>query len=125
MVENADRILPEAQTLQVGDSLDRAGNTRVLAIEPDRHVVLGPPDVYDWLESTWVIALYPMGRGSTRMVTRVRARMDFFRMLRAIPPLAWPLWLLIEPGVFVMERKMMTEIKRHAEGSVPKGKRTL
>jgi hypothetical protein len=114
-IENVDRVLPEFQTLKVGDSLDEAGNMRVLDIDPGRYLVLGPPDVYDWLKSTWVIALYPVDESSTRLVTRLRARMSFPGMLRALPPAAWPFWILIDPGVFVMERKMMTEIKRHAE----------
>jgi hypothetical protein len=41
--------------------------------------------------------------------------MSFLGMLRTLPPLVWPFWILIDPGVFVMERKMMTEINRHAE----------
>jgi hypothetical protein len=36
-------------------------------------------------------------------------------MMRAVPAYLWPLWLLIEPGVFVMERKMLLEIRRLAE----------
>lgn len=114
-IENTSRILPQFQTLNEGDALDQAGNMMVLAVDPGRYVVLGPPDVYDWLKSTWIIALYPIDEESTRLVTRVRARMSFAGMLRAIPPPVWPFWLFIDPGVFVMERKMMTEIKRHAE----------
>jgi hypothetical protein len=52
---------------------------------------------------------------STRLVIRLRARLNVLGMLRALPPLVWPFWLLIEPGIFVMERKMMLGIKRHAE----------
>jgi hypothetical protein len=108
-------LLPEFQSLQAGDRLDRAGDMTVLAVEPGQWVALGPPDKYDWLTSTWVIALYPVDERSTRLVTRVRARLNVLGMLRALPPLVWPFWLLIEPGIFVMERKMMLEIKRHAE----------
>lgn len=115
-IENTERILAEFQTLNAGDSLDQAGNMTVLAIDPGRSIVLGPPDVYDWLKSTWVIALYPVDERSTRLVTRLRARMSFVGMLRALPPPVWPFWLFIDPGVFVMERKMMIEIKQHAEG---------
>lgn len=114
-IENADEILPEFQTIKVGESLDEAANMRVLAIDPGRYLVLGPPEVYDWLKSTWVIALYPVDESATRLVTRLRGRMSFLRMLRALPPAAWPFWIFIDPGVFVMERKMMTEIKRNAE----------
>lgn len=114
-IENTDRILPEYQRLEAGDRLDGAGNMTVLDVAPGRYVVLGPPDAYDWLKSTWVIALYPAGEQSTRLVTRLRGRMSFRRMLRALPPTVWPFWVLIDPGVFIMERKMLSEIKRRAE----------
>jgi len=114
-IENAEQILPELQTLKVGESLDEAANMRVLDIDPGRYLVLGPPDVYDWLKNTWVIALYPVDESATRLVTRIRARMSFLGTLRALPLAAWPYWIFIDPGVFIMERKMMTEIKRHAE----------
>lgn len=116
-IENTARILPDYQTLNVGDSLDAAGNMIVLAVKPGRFVALGPPADCDWLESTWVIALYPLGDNSTRLVTRLKGRMNFRLMLRALPPTVWPFWLVIEPGVFVMERRMMLEIKRLAERS--------
>jgi hypothetical protein len=114
-IENAGRILPEFHSVHEGDSLDKNGNMTVLAVDPGRYVALGPPNVYDWLKSTWVIALYPIDEQSTRLVTRVRARMSLVGMLRTLPPLVWPFWLFIDPGVFVMERKMITEIKQHAE----------
>jgi hypothetical protein len=114
-IENTDRVLPEFQTLQAGDRLDRAGDMTVLAVEPGHWVALGPPERVDWLKSTWVMALYPVDEHSTRLVIRLRARLNVLGMLRALPPLVWPFWLLIEPGIFIMERKMMLEIKRHAE----------
>jgi hypothetical protein len=44
----------------------------------------------------------------TRLVSRVRARLD-----RTPKGLFW--LLLLDPGQFVMERKMLYEIKRRAE----------
>ena len=38
-------------------------------------------------------------------------------MLRSTPPYTWPFYLLIEPGAFLMERKMLKEIKRLAEST--------
>jgi hypothetical protein len=38
-------------------------------------------------------------------------------MLKETPPYSWPLWLLVEPGAFVMERKMLLGIKERAERS--------
>jgi hypothetical protein len=60
--------------------------------------------------ATWALALYPIDETSTRLVSRVRgwvkgsARGFFWR-------------LLLDPGQFVMERKMLLEIKRRAEAA--------
>jgi hypothetical protein len=114
-IENAQGILPQYQSLQPGDALDRAGGMIVHAVEADHYLVLGPPDSIDWLQCTWCFLLEPVDAHTTRLITRVRARFDFMRALRSMPPLMWPFWLLIDPGVFVMERKMLMEIKRLAE----------
>ncbi len=114
-VENAHRILPEYQTLEVGQAVDKGGTMVVLAVEPGKHLVLGPKEPPPWLESTWAFALFPEGERRTRLVTRVRARYSMAGMLKALPWYTWPFWLLIDPGVFVMERKMLLEIKKRAE----------
>ena len=115
-VENARRILPEFQTLEVGQAVDKGGTMVVLAVEPGKHLVLGPKEPPPWLESTWAFALFPEGENKTRLVTRVRARYSMLGMFKALPWYTWPFWLLIDPGVFVMERKMLIEIKKRAEG---------
>jgi hypothetical protein len=107
-VANADRVLPEFQRLLVGQRLDRSGNMRVKAVEPNRFLVLGPPDALPHLASTWAIALYPREDGDTRLVSRVRARFP-------PGPRGWFWRALLDPGQFVMERKMLLEIKRRAE----------
>ena len=114
-VHNARRLMPELQDIHAGDALDKAGNMRVLAVEPGSYLVLGPPESVDWLRCTWAFALYPIDDSHTRLVTRVRARFSLTGMLRATPPATWPWMLLLDPGVFVMERKMLLEIKRLAE----------
>lgn len=116
-IENTHRILPEYQDLHAGDSLDKAGNMTVYAVEPGRHLVLGPPDSTGWLKSTWAFLLVPDGAGGTRLVARVRARVSWLGMLRALPPWVWPFWFFIDPGIFIMERKMLLEIKKLAEAS--------
>ena len=107
-VKNAERILPEFQRLSVGDALDRNGNMLVKALEPNRHLVLGPPEGMPWGESTWALALYPIGSTATRLVSRVRGRIR-----RTRQGLFW--LALLDPGQFIMERKMLLEIKRRAE----------
>ena len=68
------------------------------------------------LQRTWAFVLEPLAEGrATRLITRVRGSFRLRDMLRATPPVAWPMWLVIEPGAFVMERKMLIEIKRRAE----------
>jgi hypothetical protein len=106
-VANAERILPEFQDPKVGDALDRAGNMRVKAVVPGRMLVLGPPPLPD-LQVTWAIVLYPAGDKATRLVSRCRARLP--RSVKGILT-----FLVLDPGQFLMERKMLLELKRRAE----------
>ena len=118
-IENSWRVLPEYQRVEVGDALDRAGTMTVLAVEPDHHLVLGPPATFEEVRASWAFALYPIDQRRTRFVTRVHGDWSYPRMLRSTPPLAWPFYLLIEPGAFVMERKMLLEIRERAESEAP------
>ena len=108
-VENADRVLSEFQDPKVGDALDHAGTMFVKAVEPNSFLVLGPPPTPE-LAVTWTIALYPRWDGSTRLVSRCRARLP-----RGSKGLFW--LALLDPGQFLMERKMLLEIKKRAESS--------
>ncbi len=114
-IENVDTILPQFQALRVGEALDKGGTMRVLAVEPGRHLVLGPPDSVDTVTCTWAFGLYPTGQQATRLVTRCRARWSYRRMMKEMPLYTLLPWLLIEPGAFIMERKMLLEIKERAE----------
>jgi hypothetical protein len=114
-IENVDTILPQFQALRVGEALDTRGTMRVMAVEPGHHLVLGPPDSVGTVQCTWAFGLYPVGQQATRLVTRCRARWSYRRMLKEMPLYAFLPWLLIEPGAFVMERKMLLEIKERAE----------
>ncbi|HSE63254.1 MAG TPA: SRPBCC family protein [Thermoanaerobaculia bacterium] len=106
-VENADRILSEFQDPKVGEALDRSGTMRVKAVEPNSYLVLGPSSTPD-LAVTWTLALYPRIDGSTRLISRCRARLP-----RGSKGLFW--LAILDPGQFLMERKMLLEIKRRAE----------
>jgi len=115
-VENADRIMPECQNLQVGDPLDRAGNMIVRAVNPGRALVLGArPGL--WIDSTWAIAVYPAGEGQTRLVSRVRAQ------VKRWTPTAPLMMALLDPGHLVMERKFLLEVKKRAEALARERKR--
>jgi hypothetical protein len=114
-ITNADELLPKFQTLRVGQALDKGGTMVVQAVEPGSHLVLGPPESVDTIKCTWAFGLYPIDGRTTRLVTRVRADWSYRQMLRDMPIYAWPLWLGIEPGAFIMERKMLLEIEHRAE----------
>jgi hypothetical protein len=106
-VLNAQRILPRFQQLQVGQALDRTGHMLVKAVDPGRFLVLGPPEG-EAFESTWALVLRPLPDGSTRLVARLRAKLP-----RTASGIFW--YAVLDPGHFVMERKMLLEIKRRGE----------
>lgn len=118
-IVNAGRLLPEHQQLHVGQTLDKNGTMTVLAVDPGRFLALGPPESIDYLKCVWSFELRPIGSQRTRLVTRVRAEWSWKRLAEATSPLTLPMWFLIEPGAFIMERKMLREIKRLAERSRP------
>lgn len=109
-VRNSNVILPQYQHPEPGDALARAGYIQVRAVEAGKWLVLGPPADGDlWLDCTWCLALYPEDAETTRLITRVRARVK-----RWTPRAA--LWTaIIDPGGYVMERKMLFGIKQRAE----------
>jgi hypothetical protein len=106
---SAERIIAELQHIDVGDLVplgpgEDAG-MRVKGFEPNRWMV--------WWEknqlTTWAWTLDPMPDGSTRLVTRVRARSSWRHPATAI-------WLLLtEVADFLMMRKCLLGIKRRAE----------
>jgi hypothetical protein len=112
-IRNADRIHPEWQRLGAGDSvfatprgwlgIDHRLGWRVSRVEPERVLVL---DLWG------AFVLEPAGSGRTRLIVRTRgAEPD--RMLGLL--LAPAGFLVFEPAHFIMERKMLLEIKRRAE----------
>lgn len=120
-VANSWRIMPEHQRLAVGQAIDRAGTMTVLAVEPNRHLVLGPPASLDTVQATWAFGLYPVDARRTRLVTRARGAWSWAGTLRDTPVYTWPFYLLLEPGAFVMEWRMLRGIKARAESAVTLG----
>jgi len=114
---NAERLLSSYQHLAVGDALDRAGSLVVRAIRHDQWLVLGPPGSVSWGTCTWAIGLYPVDDTHTRLVSRVRARLN-----RWTPETVFWL-LLLDPGQFIMERKWLLGLKERAEATSGHGER--
>jgi hypothetical protein len=104
-IRNTDRIIPELQDLKVGDEIPMPGYAmRVERLDPQRAMVIRSSN-QAWV---WSFELRPAA-GHTRLISR--NRFD----TAALPlrdKLAYP---VIEPGSWVMERKMLRTIKERAE----------
>ena len=108
-VSSADRIIPEFQHLQAGDliPLGPGVGIPVKAIEPNRSLLLVGHDP-NIGEASWVLGLYPLDETHTRLVSR------FYDRLPLTPGGIFSL-LFVDPGSFVMSRKMLLGIKQRAE----------
>ncbi len=106
------RIIPELQTLAVGDVMltGPGGGFRVEAIEPGRLLVLkiDRASVGQDLDMSCVITLDPIDEQHTRLLLRLRSRFN---------GLAEKVWgrVLFDAGDFVMMRKMLLGIQERAE----------
>jgi hypothetical protein len=104
-IRNTDRIIPELQDLKVGDEIAMPGYTmRVERLDPERAMVIRSSN-QAWV---WSFELRP-ANGHTRLISRNRFDIS------ALPlrdKLAYP---AMEPGSWVMERKMLLTIKQRAE----------
>lgn len=104
-IRNTDRIIPELQDLKVGDEIPMPGYAmRVERLDPERAMVIRSSN-RAWV---WSFELRPTN-GHTRLISRNRFDIS------ALPlrdKLAYP---VIEPGSWVMERKMLLTIKQRAE----------
>ena len=104
-IHNSDRIIPEFQHLKVGDEIPMPGYAmRVERLEPERAMVVRSSN-YVWV---WSFELRPTN-GHTRLISRNRFDAS---ALPVRDKLAYP---VIEPGSWVMERKMLLTIKQRAE----------
>jgi hypothetical protein len=102
-MHSVDRVLPEFQDPQVGETIDYGSNRmRLERVEP-RHVLAWRSEDGNWV---WTFVLEERD-GSTRLISRNRFR---------LPTLAARLGMLpMEPASLVMERKMLRGIKHRAE----------
>lgn len=123
-IHNADRILPEYQEIKAGDVIPLAPqgfSVPVVIVEKERALVLhgdtrlrgageAPPmKPGEYLSVSWGFYLFPRSDGSTRLVERWKTDWN--------PGLKNVLFyrLILEPGAFLMERKMLLGIKQRAE----------
>ena len=102
-MHSVDRVLPEFQRPQVGDTIGFGANQmRLERVEPE-HVLAWRSDDGNWV---WTFVLQENG-GKTRLLSRNRFR---------LPTVGARLGMLpMEPASLVMERKMLRGIKQRAE----------
>jgi hypothetical protein len=105
---SADRIVPQLQELRAGERILMMPSMgfEVKAVDEPHSIV----SLLEDGSTSWCLALYPSADGTTRLVSRWRPRFersvaDFFMNL------------LVEPGAFVMEQKMLRTIRDRAEGT--------
>lgn len=104
-IRNTDRIIPELQDLKVGDEIPMPGYTmHVERLDPE-HALVTRSSNHAWV---WSFELRPVN-GHTRLISRNRFDTAVLPMK---DKLAYP---VIEPGSWVMERKMLLTIKQRAE----------
>jgi hypothetical protein len=102
-MHSADRVLPEYQHPQVGDTLGYGKNRmRFERVEPQR-VLATRSDDGNWV---WTFAIDEQD-GRTRLISRNRFRLPTLTAKIGMVPM--------EPASLVMERKMLRGIKRRAE----------
>ena len=127
-IHSADRILPEYQELKVGDTIPLAPDAfglpvailateQTMVLHGDTRLpnsgAMPPLKPGEYLAASWGFYLIGQADGATRLVERWRADYTptvmnavFYRVF-------------LEPGAFLMQRKMLLGIKARAEQSSP------
>ncbi len=104
-IRNTDRIIPELQHLAPGDEIPMPGySMRAEIVDPERTLALRSSDGR-WV---WSFELVPVG-SRTRLLSRNRFDTSRYGLKD------WLGYAVMEPGSWVMERKMLLTIKRNAE----------
>jgi hypothetical protein len=102
-MHSVDRVLPEFQHPQVGDTIALGANRMRLERVDSPHALAWRSEDGNWV---WAFVLSDRG-GTTRLISRNRFR---------LPSLAARIGMLpMEPGSLVMERRMLREIRRLSE----------
>jgi hypothetical protein len=115
-IRNVDRIVPEWQRREVGDSVfataegylgtTRRFGWRVSRVDPGRVMVL---------EKWGAFVLEPVGQNTTRFIVRTRGGGETTFADVALAPLGL---LVFEPAHFIMQRRMLLGVKELAEASI-------
>ena len=109
-VKSRDRVDPDLQLLHVGDEIPLAPDLALPVKRVERpNLLLLEAHHPKRGDATWLFLLRETDDGATRLVARLRARWPVRGAMRALLG-------ALEPGMFAMQRKMMIEIKRRAEG---------
>jgi len=107
-MKNASSVLAQFQELSVGDEIwlhPKAPPLHVLRVEKEKYIVL---------EKCWSFILHAIDDNTTRLI--IRGRGNFAQPDLGNAVLNFIYWRLIfEPAHFVMERKMMLNLKELAE----------
>ena len=104
-IHNTDRIVPELQHLAAGDEIPMPGySMRAEIVDPQRTLAFRSSDGR-WV---WSFELVPVD-GRTRLLSRNRFDTSRYGVED------WLGYAVMEPGSWVMERKMLLTIKRNAE----------
>ena len=117
---SAERILPECQDIKVGDWVPMAAKVnettafKIAGLEKHEWMLWTKPN------STWAWKLVPLGRGSTRLLTRLKQYNDW----HASASMAALTVVLFEFGDFPMMRKLLLGVKARAEGQAGSRRRS-
>lgn len=127
-MKSAVAINPEWQHLKVGDIIPAepgGKGFKVLAIEPERFLVMGSVEAVDdgvfegfkqmFPAFTWVFVLEAIDGEQTRLISRFCGKSEPSQSLKFVGKFAG---FISEPVEFVMTRKMLLGIKQRAEQSV-------
>jgi len=102
-MHSVDRVLPEFQHPEVGDTIGLGSNRMQLELVEPGHVLAWRSEDANWV---WTFVLEEHD-GKTRLISRNRFRLPTLRARIGMLPM--------EPGSLVMERKMLHGVKDRAE----------
>lgn len=114
-IENADRIHPEWQDVEVGEKVYLSPSAAMIVVETvpnEAFVLFREAPVPGWdrpMRWSWAFVLQPLGADRTRLMVRTRVSGQ------PSGPVAWVLETPMEFLHFVMERGMLQGLKQRVE----------